>query len=101
MPLYLHVVTRILRDLRLVQQATNGSFSYTAFKKALANEDLSPGQRGPLQQRLDTLESFMIKQPASTERSTSKKKGSAQPTGMQGSDWSLCVSSLPGHRMHD
>ncbi|KJZ70114.1 hypothetical protein HIM_10484 [Hirsutella minnesotensis 3608] len=83
------VVTRILRDLRLAQQSTDGPFSYTAFKRALSNEDLTPGQRSPLQQRLDTLESFMIQQVASSGQIASKKKkGSIQPSGMKGSDWS-------------
>lgn len=62
MPLYLHVVSRILRDLRLEQQKTRSSFQYAAFKRMIKDEDLTPGQRGPLLQRLDTLESFMVKE---------------------------------------
>lgn len=62
MPLYLHVVSRILRDLRLEQQKTRSSFQYSAFKRMIEDEDLSAGQRAPLLQRLDTLESFMVQE---------------------------------------
>ncbi|KAL6910252.1 hypothetical protein GGI43DRAFT_5236 [Trichoderma evansii] len=62
MPLYLHVVQRILKDLRIEQQESNTTFNYRKFKKRLMNEDLAAGQLGPLQQRLDTLESFMVKE---------------------------------------
>ncbi|TKW53795.1 hypothetical protein CTA1_5915 [Colletotrichum tanaceti] len=61
MPLYLHVVTRILRDMRIEQQSTGSGFSYATFKKRLDLADLTAAQRGPLSQRLDTLESFMAK----------------------------------------
>ncbi|KAK7715199.1 hypothetical protein SLS64_003897 [Diaporthe eres] len=70
MPLYMHVVNRILRDLRLRQQQTGGSFDYRAFKAMLANEDLTDSQKVPLTQRLETLESFM----APTQDSATKKK---------------------------
>lgn len=59
MPLYLHVVNRILRDMRIEQQRTGSGFSYQTFKRHLDKADLTPMQRGPLGQRLDTLESFM------------------------------------------
>lgn len=62
MPLYLHVVQRILRDLRIEQQQNNTTFNYLEFKKRLMAEDLAVGQLGPLQQRLETLESFMVKE---------------------------------------
>lgn len=60
MPLYLHVVNRILRDMRIQQQRTGSGFSYKTFKDLLDCEDLTPAQRNPLGQRLDTLESFMV-----------------------------------------
>ncbi|KAK1976874.1 hypothetical protein LZ30DRAFT_753201 [Colletotrichum cereale] len=60
MPLYLHVVTRILRDMRLEQQSKGSTFSYLSFKKKLAQTDLTPAQQAPLSQRLETLESFMV-----------------------------------------
>lgn len=62
LPLYLHIVIRILRELRLEQQKTGGSFNYRAFRKAIDAEELTPGQKIPLEQRLDTLESFMAKE---------------------------------------
>ncbi|KAK2022203.1 hypothetical protein LX32DRAFT_698831 [Colletotrichum zoysiae] len=61
MPLYLHVVNRILREMRLEQQNSGQDFSYSSFKKRLDQEDLTAAQRGPLSQRLDTLESFLVK----------------------------------------
>ncbi|EFQ36041.1 uncharacterized protein GLRG_11185 [Colletotrichum graminicola M1.001] len=60
MPLYLHVVTRILRDMRLEQQNKGLPFSYHTFKQKLAQTDLTPMQQAPLNQRLETLESFMV-----------------------------------------
>ncbi|XWW98757.1 hypothetical protein V2A60_006759 [Cordyceps javanica] len=60
-PLYMHTVTRILREMRLEQQ-TSGKrgFSYEDFKRRLTDERLDGPQLGPLQQRLDALESFMV-----------------------------------------
>ena len=86
MPLYLHVVTRILRQLRITQQQHNSSFNYLAFKKALEAEDLTPGQRCPLQQRLDTLESFLVNEQVSQVPTSSKRK---KPAGSRkrGTDW--------------
>lgn len=84
MPLYLHVVTRILRDLRIVQQMSGGNFDYTTFRQTLELQDLTPGQMAPLQQRLDTLESFMPKQQVQfanlqvQNANLAKKKGPAQ-----------------------
>ncbi|KAK1624558.1 hypothetical protein BDP81DRAFT_501386 [Colletotrichum phormii] len=60
-PLYMQVVNRILRDMRLEQQSTGLGFSYDKFRKYLALEELTPGQLNPLNQRLDTLESFFAK----------------------------------------
>ncbi|GJC90032.1 hypothetical protein ColLi_13311 [Colletotrichum liriopes] len=68
MPLYLHVVNRIIRDMRLEQQNKGQKFSYTSFKEKLEQEDLTAAQRGPLSQRLDTLESFMVKDKPKHER---------------------------------
>ena len=60
-PLYMHTVTRILRDMRLEQQQRleNDGFNYGDFKRRLTEQTLVGGQLGPLQQRLDALESFM------------------------------------------
>jgi hypothetical protein len=60
LPLYLHVVQRILRDLRIEQQRTGSRFNYAAFKKMLHAENLTEMQLAPLKQRLETLESFMV-----------------------------------------
>lgn len=93
MPLYMHVVNRILRDLRLKQQQTGGSFDYRAFKAMLAQEDLTDSQRVPLAQRLETLESFMA--PPQEFTSHKKKKGTitavAKPTG---NDWAPRAGQL-------
>ncbi|PHH70906.1 hypothetical protein CDD82_6856 [Ophiocordyceps australis] len=50
-----HVVTRKLRDLRVVQQTKNCSFNYTVFKQALDLAELTVAQSNPLQH-----ESFMV-----------------------------------------
>ncbi|KAI3530152.1 hypothetical protein CABS02_14600 [Colletotrichum abscissum] len=60
-PLYVQVVQRILRDMRLEQQEKGSQFDYAQFKKALARENFLQGQQGPLQQRLETLESFIVR----------------------------------------
>ncbi|GAB1312379.1 Zona occludens toxin N-terminal domain-containing protein [Madurella fahalii] len=64
LPLYLHVVQRILRDMRIVQQRTGSGFDYSEFKKQLQAEDLTDAQLSPLKQRLETLESFMVEKQA-------------------------------------
>lgn len=61
LPLYVHTVYRILREMRLTQQSTGGSFDYNEFSSHIRDAALTPGQLVPLQQRLDTLESFMPK----------------------------------------
>jgi hypothetical protein len=58
MPLYLHTITRILREMRLVQQETKASFNYADFKKRVMASTMSPAQQAPLNQRLETLESL-------------------------------------------
>ncbi|KAI1453332.1 hypothetical protein F4805DRAFT_377803 [Annulohypoxylon moriforme] len=59
-PLYMHVIQRILRDMRISQQQTRSGFKYNDFVRELQNENLMADQIRPLQQRLDTLESFMV-----------------------------------------
>lgn len=93
MPLYMHVVTRILRELRLRQQQTGGSFDYRAFKEMLAREDLTDSQRVPLTQRLETLESFMA--PPQEPPKYKKKKAFGTPlTKPAGNDWEPQVGRL-------
>jgi len=90
MPLYLHAISRILRDLRIEQQELNQSFNYARFKKEVDNEDMTPAQLGPLRQRLDTLESFMPKWQTETDVATAKRlKKAAKNAG--GNDWSVKV----------
>ncbi|PWI64975.1 hypothetical protein PCL_08334 [Purpureocillium lilacinum] len=94
MPLYLHVVTRILRQLRITQQQHTSKFNYLAFKKALEAEDLTPGQRGPLQQRLDTLESFLVSGQVSKLPVSGKKKQMVV-SAKRGTDWAPKVRRSP------
>ncbi|KAM0348447.1 hypothetical protein ACHAP4_010962 [Fusarium culmorum] len=97
MPLYLHVVGRILRDMRIAQQQTHSAFDYEAFKTAIAAESLTEGQLLPLQQRLENLESFMVTEqtctngPASKPKKKSKEKGN---TSAQGVKWDLLSGDL-------
>ena len=58
-PLYVQTVMRILREMRIEQQNTGNPFRYQLFKERVRNANLSPQQLAPLQQRLETLESFM------------------------------------------
>jgi hypothetical protein len=75
-PLYVHTVNRILREMRMSQQATGTRFDYQAFKKEILAADLSPAQLAPLSQRLAMLESFM---PQTGDRA--KGKHGKSPTG--------------------
>lgn len=61
-PLYIAIVQRILRELRIKQQQLGGEFNYSAFRQAVNTSPLLPGQKMPLEQRLETLESFMVKE---------------------------------------
>jgi hypothetical protein len=54
-PLYLEIVRKILRFMA----NSDSGFRYSVFKTMLGNEKLSPGQKGPLNLRLEILESFM------------------------------------------
>ena len=69
-PLYLHVISRILRDMRIAQQRNGTQFNYEQFKNLINDEELSEFQLAPLRQRLDTLESFMAP-PSQTKLGTS------------------------------
>jgi hypothetical protein len=82
-PLYLHTVQRILREMRLLQQSAGSEFDYQDFKSRVLRSGLLPGQLEPLKQRLDTLESFMAPQQAGTSyqmKGKPKKKN-------EGSSW--------------
>ncbi|MBE3045074.1 hypothetical protein IMZ48_21470 [Candidatus Bathyarchaeota archaeon] len=85
MPLYLHVIQRILRDLRIEQQRGDKlrPFNYNEFKRRIALEDLTIAQTVPLNQRLDTLESFMV-----------KKSTAVPPRVKNGTDWEPAAGQL-------
>lgn len=56
-PLYIGQITKILREMASTSSQT---FNYAEFKRRLEGSKLSRAQRGPLQQRLELLESFLI-----------------------------------------
>ena len=85
MPLYLHAIYRILRDMRVAQQQANSSFNYGEFKRQVEASSMTPAQQAPLNQRLDTLESFMPKSQTSAAAIKMKAKG------LDGNDWTIKV----------
>lgn len=88
MPLYLHTITTILKEMRIEQQETGASFNYWLFKSKVLNQDMTQAQLMPLHQRLDTLESFM---PSTQTIQTKKKvKKSSRET-----KWSTIVCDSP------
>ena len=93
MPLYLHANSRILRELRIEQQESNDSFDYGKFKKQVMASEMTPAQLGPLNQRLDTLESFMPVWQTEVDkiRAANLKKAAKK---MGGNDWSVKVCSI-------
>jgi hypothetical protein len=102
-PLYIHTIYRILREMRLAQQELGGQFNYSEFKAQLGNSDLSPAQLGPLNQRLETLESFMPKAPASMsqvrgmKKVNGKGKGQERASTVKGTDWAHKVCEIIPH----
>ena len=56
-PLYIGQVTKILRE---TASTSPEGFNYIQFKRRLQGSKLSKAQQGPLQQRLELLESFLI-----------------------------------------
>lgn len=81
-PLYIQTIYRILRDMRMKQQESGGRFSYALFKKHIDSARLTPFQMGPLQQRLDTLESFMPESQTAAPQKQGKKV-----KAVCGNDW--------------
>jgi hypothetical protein len=79
-PLYLHSITRILRDMRRTQQENNTSFNYREFKRQIDDCEMTKEQLLPLNQRLDTLESFMPQ----SQTSSNPRRGQDN-----GNDWSI------------
>ncbi|CAG7968190.1 unnamed protein product [Penicillium salamii] len=76
-PLYIEVVMKILRDMAIANQGRAG-FNYAEFKNKLANENFIKGQLGPLNMRLDVLESFFEpgSVPGAARPANPPKKGS-------------------------
>ncbi|RDL33071.1 Uncharacterized protein BP5553_08510 [Venustampulla echinocandica] len=98
-PLYVHTLYRILREMRVVQQEAGGKFSYREFKRQVMDSGLSPAQLGPLNQRLDTLESFMPRAqvdrtPANTKKKTQKGKHSITKSGWDSKPGWLTIVDL-------
>jgi len=89
-PLYIHTIFRILREMRIIQQDSGGKFDYVEFKSQLMASGLSPAQLGPLLQRMNTLESFMPKSQVEQKHKTNFKiKGKGRTQNK--STWSLEV----------
>lgn len=57
--LYIHIIHRILREMRMDQQLSGEYFDYNKFKARIDNADLAPAQLAPLHQRLSVLQIFM------------------------------------------
>ncbi len=56
-PLYIGQITKILRELA---SCSPDGFDYNDFKRRLDKSPLTRAQQGPLRQRLDLLESFLV-----------------------------------------
>ena len=93
-PLYLHVINRILRELRIEQQQAGTSFNYKSFKEEIDRADLTEHQKSPLQQRLETLESFMVTSEAKAYESRRRGIGSTASSKTQGNDWAPKVCAI-------
>lgn len=84
MPLYMHTVQRVLREMRQLQQSTGSHFDYANFKRQILDSGLLPSQLEPLKQRLDTLESFMPLQQVNLGGTPRTKKSKSN---VAGSSW--------------
>jgi hypothetical protein len=92
MPLYLHAISRILREMRLKQQQSNTGFNYREFKRQVDLCDMTPHQLLPLNQRLDTLESFMPRSQTSSKPLSQSNVGGGNE--FFGSNWSIKAGTL-------
>ena len=95
MPLYMHTIKRILREMRIQQQIIGAGFDYPEFRQRVFDAGLTPPQLEPLKQRLETLESFMPQDQVTLLDNKSKAK-----LNEGGSSWKPAVRSnfraLPG-----
>ncbi|KAI6778279.1 uncharacterized protein J7T54_004186 [Emericellopsis cladophorae] len=99
LPLYLHVVIRILRDLRVAQQQKGSGFNYAKFKRDLDEQSLTDAQLAPLKQRLNTLESFMVSDQArayemALGRHVSRNRNNMVVDPQHGNSWSPKAGQL-------
>jgi hypothetical protein len=92
LPLYLHAISRILRDMRLISQQNNAGFNYREFKRQVDLCDMTPAQLLPLNQRLETLESFMPRSQTSGKPAAQSKSGGGND--FFGSNWSIKAGTL-------
>ncbi|KAL8722645.1 MAG: hypothetical protein Q9181_007438, partial [Wetmoreana brouardii] len=75
-------INRILREMRMLQQASGIPFQFADFKDRLAYAGLTPTQLAPLNQRLETLESFLA-----PESSIKKSQKGKQKSKDGGTNW--------------
>lgn len=87
MPLYLHAVYRILREMRIEQQEMGTGFSYATFKDRVSRTEMTPAQLSPLAQRLDTLQSFM----PNTETGVTIQQRKGKLVRQYGNNWTSKV----------
>lgn len=83
-PLYIYTISHILCKIRIVQQEAGTRFDYTGFKDRINKAGLTPSQRLPLDQYLETLESFIFRSQTTlpTQNAKSlKQKGKVQTKG--------------------
>jgi hypothetical protein len=107
MPLYLHSINRILRELRIKQQKDGGSFDYAEFKHLAIDSNMTPHQLAPLNQRLDTLESFIPRSQIGVGSKSSIRGRKYDKKGKQGrlqerkgSNWDIKVGlKMPSFMM--
>lgn len=76
--MYITVVTKVIREMRLQEQREGKGFNYGTFKNALNAEKLTEAQLVPLRQRLDALESFLA-QPKTRKRNRDEKAAEWRP----------------------
>ncbi|KAI1344622.1 hypothetical protein F5Y15DRAFT_117580 [Xylariaceae sp. FL0016] len=86
MPLYMQIVQRILREMRIHQQANGKAFNYSVFRHNILAQDLTEAQKGPLLQRLETLESFMVPDHIHPSNHASAR-GQTQARKIKGTRW--------------
>ena len=92
-PLYIHTVSRLLREMRIAQQEAGTRFDYTDFKSRIDGAGLTPAQRLPLDQRLGALESFMPESQTTLRVRSAKGSKQKEKKQMRGTDWSPKASS--------